>query len=441
MTDHNPVDRHHGRDDGATASTAVASGELGSGRTGTMQAQPNLAFSIKPPRLFDNKKETNFKQWVNRLDTYFELVGMSPQNRTGILLLNLSSEICYTARCLGVTADMAYDEASRRLNAHFSPIETVEESRAQFQVRVQELDEPVETFGRELRVLAAKAFPNPDEGMLQTLMVTQFVNGLRDADTRARLILRRCKDLNDTVSAARLSEVANKSVRGSKTSAVFAVGGTRVSSPTSNVRFDSQRVMAPVSEVSFQRQRWDAPNRQPQYGNRYNAREFRPQLRYGGFSVNSTSARDYGRSEFQGKCYNCQCFGHRARECPNAAAKNYSNRGFVQQSQWRPQRDRSSSRESSHPGESSRERQSVRRNSPYPNGANVVIEACNSVGMGQAAKTSLFVEGHLRGELITNMLLDTGSVISIMSERVWNRIKRERNNKAHTAEASIQCGK
>lgn len=64
--------------------------------------------------------------------------------------------------------DIPYQEASRRLSAQFSPRETAEESRAQFKVRKQELNDSVEAFARDLMVLAAKSFANPDEGMLQT---------------------------------------------------------------------------------------------------------------------------------------------------------------------------------------------------------------------------------------------------------------------------------
>ena len=154
----------------ASESTAATVGGLGHGQRGAQST--NLASMVKPPRIFDNKKESNFKQWADRMETYFALVGMPIESRTAILMLNLSSEICHTARCLGVTSGMQYEEAAKRLAAHFSPVETVEEARAQFQVRTQEQGEAVESFARDLRVLAAEAFPNAEEAMLQTLMVT-----------------------------------------------------------------------------------------------------------------------------------------------------------------------------------------------------------------------------------------------------------------------------
>lgn len=47
----------------------------------------------------------------------------------------------------------------------------MKEAAAQFQVRKQEPKESVEVFPIDLRILAAKAFPNPDEGMLQSTEV------------------------------------------------------------------------------------------------------------------------------------------------------------------------------------------------------------------------------------------------------------------------------
>ena len=51
----------------------------------------------------------------------------------------------------------------------------------------------------------------------------QFVNGLRDPDTKARLIFKRCANLDEALSCARLSEVANKTLRGAHGSTVLAI--------------------------------------------------------------------------------------------------------------------------------------------------------------------------------------------------------------------------
>ena len=58
-------------------------------------------------------------------------------------------------------------------------------------------------------------------------MVSQFVSGRRDQETKARLILRRCQNLEESVNGARLSEIANKATKGSRSAGVFAVGNTR----------------------------------------------------------------------------------------------------------------------------------------------------------------------------------------------------------------------
>ena len=60
------------------------------------------AMGIKPPRVFDGKKESNFRHWVSRLERYLNLVEIPSDKRTNVLLLNLSSETAEIARCLAI---------------------------------------------------------------------------------------------------------------------------------------------------------------------------------------------------------------------------------------------------------------------------------------------------------------------------------------------------
>ena len=93
---------------------------------------PGLAavlFSIIAPGVFQNKKEINFRQWVNRLNNYYEIVGAPSESSTTIMLLNLSSDVADTATCLGITRETPYEDAQNRMISHFSPIETLEENR------------------------------------------------------------------------------------------------------------------------------------------------------------------------------------------------------------------------------------------------------------------------------------------------------------------------
>ena len=144
------------------AASSAASG-LASTTTSTSMATlraPTAALnSIKPPHIFDNKKEGNFEHWATRLEQYLSIIGMPLEGWTGIMLLNLSSEVAHTAKCLGVISTTTYAEGRKKLMEYFAPGETIEELRGRFQTRVQEPEETFQAFAKDLRILAARAFP------------------------------------------------------------------------------------------------------------------------------------------------------------------------------------------------------------------------------------------------------------------------------------------
>ena len=187
---------------------------------------------IRPPRLFDNKKENDFRGWVRRLERYFALVNLPGNQQTSLLLLNLATEASSTARYLKIDDDTTFAEAKRRLIQHYSPQEEPLELRSRFQVPMQESGETIEDFAKDIRVLAARAFPDSNDDMLNVLLVQQFVHGLHDPVKKERLILKRCKDLQEALNCARLSEVANKAVRGSKGASIFKVDEATAAAPT-----------------------------------------------------------------------------------------------------------------------------------------------------------------------------------------------------------------
>ena len=167
----------------ASGSGSGAGGNSSSRDEGAPRVQPLDAgrltgMGIRPPRLFDNKKESDFRGWVRRLERYFAIVNLPENQRTSLLLLNLATEASSTARYLKIDDDTPFADAKRRLTQHYSPQEEPQELRSRFQVRLQESGETIEDFAKDLRVLAARAFPDSSDDMLNVLLVQQFVHGL-----------------------------------------------------------------------------------------------------------------------------------------------------------------------------------------------------------------------------------------------------------------------
>ena len=82
---------------------------------------------IRKPQLFENKIEKDFLNWVIKLQRYFSVIQLRREAWTETLLLYLGTEPGATARYLGVNDGTPWDEARRKLVAHFSPKEQFEE--------------------------------------------------------------------------------------------------------------------------------------------------------------------------------------------------------------------------------------------------------------------------------------------------------------------------
>ena len=158
-----------------------------------------------------------------RFERFMALTNIQADRYTSVLLLHLGSEPFSTARYLGVVDITEYKEARKRLMHHYSPPEEPVELRSRFQCRIQADEESIENFARDIRILAARAFPKAPQDMRETLMVQQFIDGLRDGETKKRLILKKCDMLQDALNAARLSEIANKAVLEQRTASIFSV--------------------------------------------------------------------------------------------------------------------------------------------------------------------------------------------------------------------------
>ena len=155
-------------------------------------------------------------------------MGLNEDRCTAALLLQLDPDALEIARYLGITPATGYKEAVGKLKDHYALTETPEELREKFTQKVKESNESLEDFAGEVRVLASRAFKGIENTILETLMLKQIVDGLRNSNTRERLIVKRPATLTEAVHFARLSEMATRVARGNKTGApVAAVTATK----------------------------------------------------------------------------------------------------------------------------------------------------------------------------------------------------------------------
>ena len=182
---------------------------------------------VCPPRPFNPKKDKNFDKWLSRIEYHFALMGLSEDRCTAALLLQQDLDAREIAKYLGMSPTAPYNEAVTKLKDHYALTETPEELREKFTQNLQDTNKTIEDFAREIRVLASSAFNCVQTAILETLIIKQFVDGIRNANTRERLIVKRPATLTEAIHFAHLSEMATKVARSNKTRAPIAAVALR----------------------------------------------------------------------------------------------------------------------------------------------------------------------------------------------------------------------
>ena len=144
-------------------------------------------------------------------------MGLSDERCPAALLLQLDPEALEIAKYLLLNPQTEYKEAVNKLKDHYALTETPEELREKFTQKIQDPNETLEDFARDIRVLESRAFKGVETSILETLMIKLYVEGLRNSNTRERLIVKRPATVTEAVHFARLSEMVTRVARGKKT--------------------------------------------------------------------------------------------------------------------------------------------------------------------------------------------------------------------------------
>ena len=285
---------------------------------------------------------------------------------------------------------------------YFSPVETPEELRTKFHQRYQGPDETLEHFAMELRVLCSKAYKTMGSEELEDMAKQQFILGVRNNLIRERLIVHRPKNLKEAIEYGRLLEVANRTARG-------------VSNPNVKGVFTAFNVAINPRGAQQKNNRGGYPiGAQTNY--------FSPNadgaIRQGGPASYSSGYMTPNGPPFRKliTCYTCGKPGHKAYECRSKPQSTVPQSSFVK-GQWPPKRSDNGSDTKPKMPQNNMIVQSDEEESDASDDGMVLV------GSGGNCQTGILaVKGEIAGKEIEDIIVDSGSAISLISTKCFEKL-------------------
>ena len=369
---------------------------------GGAAAMVDLNRSIRTPKPYYPKKDGDFKAWVRHLEHYFTLLNVGDGRKTTVLLYYLGDEASNTAFHLNITDATNYDDAKNALMQYFSPVETPEEIRTKFHQRYQGSDETLEHFAMELRVLSSKAYPTMGPDELEEMSKQQFILGVRNNAIRERLIVQRPAKLKDAIEYGRLLEVANRTTRGTTNQ---NTRGVFTSFPASNnTRFNNQ-----------------SNNRANNYFGQQQNSNYRGPPRNVWPPSNSSYTSGYMAPNGPAPrkpltCYTCGKLGHKAIDCRSKPPNAPQSGNFVK-GQWPNTRFNNTSKDKPKLPQNN---MIVESDEDEPDQHDNGMVLVGNEDTCQAA--ILAVQGMIAGKEVEDLIVDTGSAISLISTQFYDTL-------------------
>ena len=183
---------------------------------------------LKPPGQMDfesNDLPQTWRRWKEEMELYLELAMAGQQETTKVKLVlyligSQGREICNTISFEGSEEERTVKDVLKGLEYYCKPSKNETVERYRFFTRVQGIDESIEKFVTELKMLAATC---NFEQLTDSLVRDRIVCGICDDNLREHLLKDANLDLNKCIEACRASELAKereKTIQGRETERV-----------------------------------------------------------------------------------------------------------------------------------------------------------------------------------------------------------------------------
>ena len=190
-----------------TATNGVRSGitpqdteDVQSHPTGSVVTHRAVRMSLRPPARFTEKAD--FALWIKRFERYVLEAKISDEERTSELLPLLEDEPFRIVVQQGLADSTDYDEVVQCLRRQYDPEGNELESQCRFQQRVQSSGEKLMEFVGALRFLADKAYPQWNGEQRLEVVRRQFIQGLRSSSMQLKLMRENPESLDEAVRLA-----------------------------------------------------------------------------------------------------------------------------------------------------------------------------------------------------------------------------------------------
>ena len=130
--------------------------------------------------------------------------------RTSLLLLLFDTDSFEAARHLNIQDNTHFETAKEEIKAYFAIKETPEKLKEKLHLRRQEAGETIELFARDIKLIGHRAYTGTDPELLKDIMIHVFICGLRNKQSRKRVLLKVLKTLTETAQYARFAEAETR---------------------------------------------------------------------------------------------------------------------------------------------------------------------------------------------------------------------------------------